>query len=145
MHSHEKYRLRFLNDLKNEHQTTITNQALKSHSGECQMKPLLVGIAFALCISLTSCALNNSTPSSYSEYVNAAKTAHAKAIANKNVWQQKKMKLPYVEHYLAKANEAKQKGDNTTAMEYAKKAYKFANAEVAQIDAWKTLKPAWQK
>ena len=109
------------------------------------MKQLLLGMAIALSLSVTGCAYNNSTPSSYAEYVGAAKAAHAKAVANKNVWQQKKMKLPYVEHYLAKADEAKQKGDDSTALKYAKEAYKSANAEVAQVDSWKTLKPAWEK
>lgn len=109
------------------------------------MKKLLISTAMAATLAMTGCASNASAPSSYAEYVDAAKAAHATAAANKNVWQQKKMKLPYVEHYLAKAEEAKKKGDEAAAMKFAKEAYKSANAEVAQVESWKTLKPAWQK
>lgn len=109
------------------------------------MRKLLIGSALVAAVAMTGCASTASTPTSYSDYVDAAKAAHAKAAANKNVWKQKKMKLPYVEHYLAKAEEAKKKGDEAAALKYAKEAYKSANAEVAQSESWKGMKPMWEK
>ncbi len=109
------------------------------------MKKLLIGSMLAAAVAMTGCTATASNPTSYSDYVDAAKAAHAKAAANNNVWKQKKMKKPYVEHYLAKAEEAKKKGDEAAALKYAKEAYKSANAEVAQTESWKGLKAAWEK
>ncbi len=109
------------------------------------MKKILIGTAMAAVVGMTGCASTASTPTTYADYVDAATATHAKAAAHKNVWKQKKMKLPYVEHYLAKADEAKKKGDEAAAMKFAKEAYKSANAEMMQVDSWNGLKPAWEK
>jgi len=109
------------------------------------MKKLLIGTAMAAVLGMTGCASTASAPTTYADYVDGAKAAHAKAAAQNNVWKQKKMKLPYVEHYLAKAEEAKKKGDEAAAMKYAKEAYKSANAEVAQSASWEGQKAAWEK
>lgn len=109
------------------------------------MRKLFIGTAMVAALSMTACASNTANPTSYADYVDAAKAAHAQAAANGNVWKQKKMKKGYVDHYLAKAEEAKKKGDDAGAMKYAKEAYKSANAEMAQVNSWKTLKAAWEK
>ena len=109
------------------------------------MRKLLIGTAMIAAVSMTACANTSMTPTSYSDYVSAAQEKHEIAKANNNVWKQKKMKKPYVEHYLAKAEEAKKKGDDTAALKYAKEAYKSANAQVNQINSWKELKAGWVK
>lgn len=110
------------------------------------MKKLFIGTAIVAALSMGGCASNEAAaPSSYADYVSAAKAAHAKAAAAGNVWKQKKMKKGYVDHYLAKAEEAKKKGDDAGAMKYAKEAYKSANAEVAQTASWEGQKAAWEK
>ena len=109
------------------------------------MKKLFIGTAMVAALSMSACASNTANPTSYADYVAAAKAAHAKAAEHKNVWKQKKMKKPYVEHYLAKAEAAKKKGDDAAAMKYAKEAYKSANAQMNQVESWKSLKAAWEK
>ncbi len=109
------------------------------------MRKLVIGTAILAALSMSACASNSSAPSSYSDYVDAAKAAHEVAKKNQNVWKQKKMKKPYVEHYLAKADEAKKKGDDAGALKYAKEAYRSANGQVSQVESWKTMAPAWQK
>lgn len=109
------------------------------------MKKLLIGTALLATLSMTACASNSAAPSSYDDYVAAANELHAEAKKNKNVWKQKKMKKPYVEHYLAKADEAKKKGDDAGALKFAKEAYKSANAQMEQVESWKSMKPAWEK
>lgn len=109
------------------------------------MKKLLIGTAMIAAVSMTACASNSTMPTSYSDYVAAAQAKHEIAKAEKNVWKQKKMKKSYVETYLAKAEEAKKKGDDANALKYAKEAYKSANAQVEQANSWKELKPLWEK
>jgi len=109
------------------------------------MKKLLIGSAIIASIAMTGCTANEAAPTNYSGYMDGAKAAHAKAAAVGNVWKQKKMKKGYVDHYLAKAEAAKAKGDDAGALKYAKKAYKSANAEVAQSKTWEGQKAAWEK
>ncbi|WEJ63282.1 hypothetical protein [Thiomicrorhabdus lithotrophica] len=109
------------------------------------MKKLIIGTAIVAALSMGGCTSNEAKPTSYADYVASATAAHAKAKAVNNVWKQKKMKKSYVETYLAKADEAKKKGDEAAALKYAKEAYKSANAEVAQMEAWKGQKAGWEK
>ncbi|HHT00847.1 MAG TPA: hypothetical protein ENK73_08350 [Thiomicrospira sp.] len=109
------------------------------------MKKLIIGSAIVAALSMGGCTSNEAMPTSYADYVDGAKAAHAKAVAVNNVWKQKKMKKPYVEDYLAKAEAAKAKGDEAGALKYAKEAYKTANAEVDQMEKWKGLKAGWEK
>lgn len=109
------------------------------------MKKLIIGTAIVAALSMGGCTSNEAMPTSYANYVASATAAHAKAKAVNNVWKQKKMKKSYVDTYLAKADEAKKKGDEAAALKYAKKAYKSANAEVAQMEAWKGQKAGWEK
>jgi|ACQI01.1.fsa_nt_gi flagellar basal body L-ring protein FlgH len=111
------------------------------------MKRFLIGTLFAAAsLSMTACASNApKEPTSYADYIEAAQSLHAEAKKNKNVWKQKKMKKPYVEHYIAKAEEAKKKGDEAKALKYAKEAHKSAEAQMRQVNSWKTLTPPWEK
>lgn len=109
------------------------------------MKKLFAGAAIFAALTLSACSSNpmKSGSMSYDETVAEAKAQHAKAKEYGNVWQQKKMKLPYVEHYLAEADKAKKAGNEDKAMKMAKEALKTANAEVAQSEDYQGMKPAW--
>jgi len=107
------------------------------------MKKLIIGTALVTALGMGGCTANETSSTSYAGIVDSAKAAHAKA--GTNVWKQKKMKKAYFDTYLAKAEAAKAKGDEAGAMKYAKEAYKTANAEVAQAEAWKNLKAGWEK
>ncbi|WP_040725834.1 hypothetical protein [Thiomicrorhabdus sp. Kp2] len=109
------------------------------------MKKLLIGTALVAALGMGGCTSNEAMPTSYADIVESAKAAHAKATAVNNVWKQKKMKQPYVDTYLAQAEEAKKKGDDAAAMKYAKEAYKSAHAQVAQMEEWKGMKAGWEK
>lgn len=110
------------------------------------MKKLFIGTALIAALGMGGCTSNETTAaSSYSDYISGAKSAHAKAKSLGDVWKQKKMKKSYVDTYLAKAEEAKKKGDDAAALKYAKQAYKTANAEVAQTESWKGQKAGWEK
>ena len=109
------------------------------------MKKLFIGTALVTALGIGGCTANETTPTSYADIVSSAKAAHAKAVAVNDVWKQKKMKKPYVDTYLDKAEAAKKKGDDATAMKYAKEAYKTANAEVSQMESWKGMKAGWEK
>lgn len=107
------------------------------------MKKLILAAAIASTMTIGACS---ATPEkgSYAATVGEAKAAQAEATAiNGNVWKQKKMKKPYVDHYLAKAEEAMKAGDEATAMKNAQLALKTAKAEVAQSKNKAT--PAWLK
>ncbi|BBP43037.1 hypothetical protein [Thiosulfativibrio zosterae] len=109
------------------------------------MKKLLVISAVAASLTLGACA---STPTAKSEYdatVEKATMAHAEAKKMGNVWKQKKMKMSYAEDYLAKAAEAKAKGDEAAALKFAKEALKTAEAEVEQSMKYADVKPGWYK
>lgn len=109
------------------------------------MKKLLISAAILATATLTGCAGNQSKPTTYAEIVEQAKTVHADAAKSGYVWQQKKMKKPYVDHYLAVAADAKAKGDNEAALKAANAALNTANAEVAQRDDAEGLKAGWEK
>ncbi len=111
------------------------------------MKKLLVTAAVAATLTLGACSSTGSKaqPTTYAEITEAAKAAHAEAQKHKNVWKQKKMKKAYVEHYLAKAEEAKKQGKDAEAMKYARLALKVARAEVDQINRYADEKPMWEK
>lgn len=111
------------------------------------MKKLLITAAVTATLTLGACSSmgSKSQPTTYAEITAAAKAAHAEAKKLKNVWKQKKMEKAYVDHYLAKAEAAKEKGDDAAAMKYAKLALKVANAEVDQIHRYADEKPMWEK
>lgn len=109
------------------------------------MKKLLMTAALVATVSLTGCATNGAKSDSYADVVAAAKATHADAKKSGYVWQQKKMKMSYVEDYLAKAEEAKAKGDDKGALKAANMALKTAKAEVAQRDSANGLKAGWEK
>jgi hypothetical protein len=109
------------------------------------MKNILITAALVATVTLTACTGNEAKTDSYAGIVAAAQTAHAEAAKSGFVWKQKKMKMGYVDTYLAKAEEAKAKGDEAAAMENAKQALKTANAEILQRDAGKDLKAGWVK
>lgn len=110
------------------------------------MKKLFVSAAIVASLSLGACSSSQTKSlSSYDDIVTEAVAVHAEAKKKGNVWKQKKMKLAYVDHYIAKAEEAKKKGDDTAAMKFAKEALKTANAEVNQSAKYADLQPAWIK
>lgn len=110
------------------------------------MKKILVGAAVAVALNLTACSsMATQSPNSYQAIVADANAAQAKSIEMSNVWKQKAMKLGYVDHYLDLAKQAKDKGDDAAAIKWAKEAQKTAHAQVAQIEAAKGLKGAWEK
>ena len=112
------------------------------------MKKILIGAAVAVALNLTACssmATQSQSAQSYDAIVADATATQAKSIELKNVWQQKKMKLSYVDHYLDLAKKAKEKGDEAAAIKWAKEAQKSAHAQVAQIEKHKGYKAAWEK
>lgn len=109
------------------------------------MKKLLMTAALVATVSLTGCAGNGAKDDSYASIVAAATAIHADAAKSGYTWQQKKMKMSYVDTYLAKAEEAKAKGDDEGALKAAKQALKTAQAEVAQREAANGLKAEWEK
>lgn len=113
--------------------------------GGYSMKKLLIGTALAAVLGITGCTSNAATPTTYDDYVASTQAAYEKAKAKNVVWKQKAMKKPYVDTWLDKAAEAKAKGDDAKAMEYVKEAYKVAQAQLDQIESWKTLKAGWEK
>lgn len=107
------------------------------------MKKLFVGAAIITTLTLGACSSMPSKSMSYDDVVAQATAQHAKAKKLGNVWQQKKMKKPYVDAYLDQAAAAKKKGDDATAMKFAQKALKTADAEVNQMEKYADLQPAW--
>lgn len=110
------------------------------------MKKLFVSAAIVASLSLSACSSTQTKSlSSYDDIIAEAVAVNAEAKKKGFVWKQKAMKLPYVEHYIAKAEEAKKKGDDASAMKYAKEALKTANAEMNQMVKYSDLQPAWYK
>ena len=110
------------------------------------MKKLLIGAAVAVALNLTACStMATQSPDSYEAILADTAAAQAKSVEMQNVWQQKAMKLSYVDHYLDLAKKAKEKGDDAAAVKWAKEAQKTANAQVAQIETHKGYKAAWEK
>ncbi|WP_373018093.1 hypothetical protein [Thiomicrorhabdus sp.] len=110
------------------------------------MKNVLISASIAAVLGLTACSsMATQSADSYDAIVADATATQAKAAEMKNVWQQKAMKLSYVDHYLDLAAKAKEKGDEAKAVAMAKEAQKTAHAEVAQIEQNANLKAAWEK
>ncbi|MBF6057138.1 MULTISPECIES: hypothetical protein [Thiomicrorhabdus] len=107
------------------------------------MKKLLIGAT--LIASAVFAGTASASAMSYDETVAQAKAVHADASKDGFIWQQKKMKMPYVNDYLAKADEAHKKGDSAAAMKFAQEALKTAKAEVYQRDHNANLKAGWEK
>ncbi len=110
------------------------------------MKKLLIAATIATTMTLGACVGNPmSSSASYSDVVAQAKATHKEAASHGNVWKQKKMKKAYVDHYLAKAEAAKKKGDDAAAMKNAKLALKIAKAEIKQSKDYANIVPLWAK
>lgn len=107
------------------------------------MKKLLVGAMVITSLTLGACSSMQTKSMSYDDTVAQAKAQHAEAKKMGDVWQQKKMKKPYVDTYLDQAAAAKKAGDEAKAMHYAQEALKTANAEVNQMKKYADLQPAW--
>ena len=123
-----------------------TNIKIKAHQLEEPMKKLLIAATIATTVTLGACSNNPmSASNSYSDIVAQAKAVHKVAAERGDVWKQKKMKLPYVEYYLAKAEAAHKKGDQATAMKNAKLALKVAKAEVKQTEDYANITPLWAR
>ncbi|WFE68128.1 hypothetical protein P8S54_07840 [Thiomicrospira sp. R3] len=107
------------------------------------MKKLLVGATVATAFSMTACAHNHSTAAcddGYDSLVAEAQAKQEQSRANGNVWQQRNMKLPYVEHYLAEAEKAR-----LESVRLAQEAVKSANGQIDQSNYGRDLTPGWYK
>lgn len=108
------------------------------------MKKLLVGATIATAFSMTACAHNHSATSAvddgYAALVAEAQAKQEQSRADGNVWQQRNMKLPYVDHYLAEAEKARQE-----SVRLAKEAVKSANGQIDQTNYGRNLTPGWYK
>lgn len=100
------------------------------------MKKLLIGATVIAGLSLTACA----TGDNYASLVKEAEAKQAQSEKNGNVWKQRNMKQPYVEHYLAEAEKARKE-----SVRLANEAVKSANAQLQQTKDGSTLKPGWYK
>lgn len=109
------------------------------------MKKLIISAAIIATAALSGCANNASKPTAYSDLVSEAKALQADAAKSGYVWQQKKMKKPYVEHYIDQAEQAKAAGDEAAALKAANQAYDTAVAQIAQREDNADLKGAWEK
>ncbi|VAW48477.1 hypothetical protein MNBD_GAMMA03-1318 [hydrothermal vent metagenome] len=109
------------------------------------MKKLLISATLLTVATLTGCSTTQTNPTSYSDIVTQAKSLHADASNTGYAWKQKKMKTSYVEYYLAQAENAKNKGDETEALKAAQAALKTAKAEIAQREDAINLKATWEK
>lgn len=110
------------------------------------MKKLFVSAAVVATMSLAACSTNQTKDlTSYDDIISEAASIHAEAAKDGFVWKQKAMKKAYVDHYIALAEDAKKKGDDATAMKYAKEALKSANAEMDQEVKYADIQPGWIK
>lgn len=108
------------------------------------MKKLLVGATVATALTLTACAQTQTTASAPDDgYASLVAEAQAKQEQSKkagNVWQQRRMKLPYVDHYLAEAEKAR-----LESVRLAQEAVKSANGQIDQSTYGANLTPGWYK
>ncbi|WP_044407972.1 hypothetical protein [Thiomicrospira microaerophila] len=109
------------------------------------MKKLLVGATVAAAFSLTACAQTQATTAAvpddgYASLVAEAQAKQAQSKADGNVWQQRNMKLPYVDHYLAEAEKAR-----LESVRLAQEAVKSANGQIDQTNYGRNLTPGWYK
>ena len=109
------------------------------------MKKLILTAIILSSMSLNAFA-KTSDKTSFESIVAEAKSSHIQAQEMHNiVWKQKKMKHPYVEHFLKKADEAIKKGDKATAMKMAQRALITAQGELRQAKAFDSIEPSWLK
>lgn len=101
------------------------------------MKKLLVGATVLATLTLGACA-HNQHSDNYSALVEEAKAKQAISKENGNVWKQKAMKKPYVEHYLEEAEKAR-----LESVRLAKEAVRSADAQIAQTKEADDLTPGW--
>lgn len=109
------------------------------------MKRLLIGATLAATLTLGACSSNPSQTASYADTIAQAKATHAQAAKMGNIWKQKKMKLAYVDDYIAKAEAAKKAGNDKAAMKNAQLALRTAKHEVAQMQEYANTTPLWQR
>lgn len=106
------------------------------------MKKLLVGATVLATLTLGACT-HNQTQADADGYQNIVAEAKAKQDISKkngNVWQQRRMNLPYVDHYLAEAEKARQE-----SVRLANEALKSANAQITQTEEGRKLTPGWYR
>lgn len=103
------------------------------------MNKLLVGATVLATLALGACT-HNGTKDNYGALVAEAKAKQEQSKKNGNVWQQRNMKQPYVDHYLAEAEKAR-----LESVRLAAEAVKSANAQIAQSEEGKKLTPGWYK
>lgn len=101
------------------------------------MKKLLVGATVLATLTLGACG-HNASKDNYASLVEEAKAKQEISKKNGNVWQQRRMKQPYVDHYLAEAEKARQE-----SVRLAAEAVKSANAQIRQSKEGAELTPGW--
>lgn len=104
------------------------------------MKKLLVGATVLATLSLAACNHNQTAGDNYASLVSEAQQKQEIARQSGNVWQQRRMKLPYVDHYLAEAEKARQE-----SVRLANEAVDTANAQLDQSSYAAELRPGWYK
>ncbi|AEG31226.1 hypothetical protein [Thiomicrospira cyclica] len=105
------------------------------------MKKLLVGATVLATLTLAACNHNQAmSTDEYATLVAEAQEKQAKSHELGNVWQQRNMKLPYVDHYLAEAEKARQE-----SIRLAREAVKSANAQIEQSKYAAELRPGWYR
>ncbi len=105
------------------------------------MKKLLVGATVLATLTLAACNHNQAmSTDGYAALVAEAQEKQAKSHELGNVWQQRNMKLPYVDHYLAEAEKARQE-----SVRLAREAVKSANAQIEQSKYAAELRPGWYR
>lgn len=102
------------------------------------MKKLLVGATVLTSLTLAACSHTQTKDDGYAAFVAEAKAKQEISRENGNVWQQRNMELPYVEHYLVEAEKAR-----LESIRLAKEAVKSANAQIAQTEDGRALTPGW--
>ena len=104
------------------------------------MKKLLVGATVLTALTLGACSQNQTKDDGYAALVNEAQAKQEISKQNGNVWQQRNMKKPYVDHYLAEAEKAR-----LESVRLANEALKSANAQIAQSEDGRKLTPGWHQ
>ncbi|MBE0494249.1 MAG: hypothetical protein IBX48_07885 [Thiomicrospira sp.] len=103
------------------------------------MKKLLVGATVLATLTLGACAHNQQTDK-YAALVNEAKAKQDISKETGNIWHQRAMKKPYVEHYLEEAEKAR-----LESVRLANEAVRSANAQIAQTEEARAMTPGWYK
>lgn len=103
------------------------------------MKKLLVGATVLATLTLGACA-HNQHNDNYSALVKEAQAKQEISKETGNIWHQRAMKKPYVEHYLAEAEKAR-----LESVRLAKEAVRSADAQIAQTEEARATVPGWYK